>query len=173
MKIAITGHTSGLGKSLSEVFPDYLGFSRSNGFDLHFADKRAEMISQIGDCDVFINNSPIGWNQTSLLYELWAEWQDKARIIINVGSTASDYNHPYPRPYTMHKKALEGASLQLQQSNKPCKVLLIKPGYIDTPRVDSIDAIKMNSDELAKFIKMLVEQKYLTFWIPTITIYPK
>jgi NAD(P)-dependent dehydrogenase (short-subunit alcohol dehydrogenase family) len=35
MKVAITGHTSGIGKALSDVFSDVIGFSRRNGYDLH------------------------------------------------------------------------------------------------------------------------------------------
>lgn len=173
MKVAITGHTSGLGKALTTVFSNHIGFSRETGFDLNFPEIRKEVISTVQDCDVFINNAPIGWNQIALLYEVWHSWQDKNKMIINVGSNSADYIHSFSKPYSVQKKALEQAALQLQHSFKPCKVMLLKPGYIDTPSVSEIDAPKINPNELATFIKELAEQKNSSFWIPTITIYPK
>lgn len=173
MKVAITGHTSGIGKALSEIFSEYTGFSRKNGYDLHSQIIREKMYNEIADCDVFINNADLGWNQSVLLYELWAIWKDKDKIIVNIGSDAADYNQSIARPYNIQKRALQDACLQLQQAFQPCKVVLVKPGYIDTPRVKHITATKMDPKELALYIKELVELRNSTFWIPVVTLYPR
>lgn len=173
MKVAITGHTSGIGKSLSEIFVNSLGFSKSNGFDLRSEFYRRKMYTHIHGCDVFINNADLGWHQTSLLYELWEQWKDKEKVIVNIGSNASDYNQNFARPYNIQKRALEDACLQLQQASQPCKVVLIKPGYVDTPRVSSISATKIDPNELSIYIKEIIEMKNKTFWIPVITLYPR
>jgi len=173
MKVAITGHTSGIGKELANVFSDYIGFSRKNGYDLHNRIVREKMYAEIGDCDIFFNNADIGWNQSALLYELWDKWKDTNKIIVNIGSDSADYNQPIARPYNIQKRALQDACLQMQQSNQLCKVVLLKPGYVDTPRVQHITATKIDPRELALYIKQLVELKNSTFWIPVVTLYPR
>jgi len=173
MKVAITGHTSGLGKELYRIFPESLGFSRNNGYDLNNQDSRNKMYNETLNCDIFINNADLGWNQCILLYELWNTWKEKEKIIVNIGSDAADYNHAIARPYNIQKRALQDACLQLQQAQQPCKVVLVKPGYIDTPRVHHINATKMDPKELALYIKELVELKNSTFWIPVVTLYPR
>lgn len=173
MKVAITGHTSGIGYSLFNIFPSAIGFSRKAGYDLHSRVIREKMYNEIADCDIFINNADLGWNQTVLLYELWEKWKDKDRIIVNIGSDSADYNQPFARPYNIQKRALEDACLQLQHAQQPCKVVLVKLGYVDTPRVKHITATKMDPGELAPYIKELVELKNSTFWIPVVTLYPR
>lgn len=173
MKVAITGHTSGIGKALTNVFLDSVGFSRKNGYDLHNRFIREKMYNEISDCDVFINNADLGWNQSVLLYELWEKWKDKDKLIVNIGSDAADYNQSIARPYNIQKRALQDACLQLQQASQPCKVVLVKPGYVDTPRVQHITATKMDPKELAPYIKELVELRNSTFWIPVVTLYPR
>jgi hypothetical protein len=173
MKVAITGHTSGIGNSLTGVFPDFIGFSRKNGYDLHNISIRGKMYTEIEDCDIFINNADLGWNQTKLLYELWDRWKDKDKLIVNIGSTAADYNQPIARPYNIQKRALQDACLQLQQAQQSCKVMLVKPGYVDTPRVQQINATKMDPGEVALYIKDLIEMKNSTFWVPIVTLYPR
>ena len=47
MKVAITGHTKGLGKELYNRFDDVLGFSSSNGYDISNNYERSNIILQI------------------------------------------------------------------------------------------------------------------------------
>ena len=171
MKIAITGHTSGIGKALHEIFPDAVVFSRSNGFDLTIPQLRQRMYTEIDDCDVFINNAPIGTNQSTLLYELWGQWKDSKKIIVNIGSDAADYDND--DTYTIQKRFLQDLCLQYQQSTAACKAILIKPGYVDTPRVQSITATKIDPKEFALYVKELIECRHNTFWIPVVTLYPR
>lgn len=175
MKVAITGHTTGIGLSLTRVFIDFLGFSRKTGYDLHNRIIREKMYSEISDCDVFINNANLGWNQSVLLYEIWEKWKDKDKLIINIGSVAADYNQTISTPYNIQKRALQDACLQLQQESRLCKIVLVKPGYVDTPVVKHVKAAKMDPDELALYIKELVElrQTASTFWISVVTLYPR
>jgi len=172
MKIAITGHTSGIGKSLHEIYPDSIGFSRSTGHDISTVDGRFKIINDSQDCDIFFNNAHLGFSQITLLYQLWNEWQDKDRTIVCISSDASNYNHNEAKPYSIHKRALEDACLQLQHAGKPCKVICVKPGYVDTPRVEMIDAKKMDPSDLACFIKEILEMRR-SFWIPIVTLYPR
>ena len=59
MKIAITGHSKGIGKACFDVLSkdhEVIGFSRSNGFNIN--QPRKIFIASI-NCDVFINNAYI------------------------------------------------------------------------------------------------------------------
>jgi short-subunit dehydrogenase len=69
MKIAITGHTSGIGKGMYDHFlnqnHEVFGLSRSNGFDISKNTKEIVEISE--ECDLFINNAYSGDSQLKLL----------------------------------------------------------------------------------------------------------
>jgi len=73
-KIAITGHTWGIGRAIFSYFRKdptniVIGFSRSNGFDISDSSKRQEIIKQSIDCDIFVNNANVE-DDDSQLYML-------------------------------------------------------------------------------------------------------
>jgi hypothetical protein len=91
MNYALTGHTQGIGKSLfSRLSPNCIGFSKSTGYDITVKECRKQIIKQSSDCDVFINNATDGIGQTLLLIDLFNEWKDTDKIIINVGSRIAE-----------------------------------------------------------------------------------
>jgi len=108
MRVVITGHTSGIGKSTKEVLEEegfqVEGLSRSTGHDLEKEYEHVYHSILEHDPDVFINNSYVKENQTRLLKEIYDEWKYKKKIIINIGSVASlippdspDYEMPYAK----------------------------------------------------------------------------
>jgi len=78
MRIAITGHTSGIGRALAGVLKsrghEILGLSRREGYNIGSFVKIANLIEP---CDVFINNAQVSYAQTELLYEVWNKWRSK------------------------------------------------------------------------------------------------
>ena len=64
MKIALTGHTSGLGKGLYEQLGalghEVYGFSTSTGFDINTEAHQHKILGECVECDLFINNA-YGW----------------------------------------------------------------------------------------------------------------
>ena len=132
MKISITGHTSGLGKALfnhwSNAGHNLTGFSLSNGFNI---DTDIEKIANV-EFDIFINNAYSKYQQVELLYMLYEKNKDRKCTIINIGSASSDGNVDRIKPYAIEKLALEKACLQLQFNTSICKILLIKPGRMQT-----------------------------------------
>ena len=114
MKIAITGHTAGIGaatmKLLKEQGHDVHGFSRRNGWDFTDKQTRIEFVEELDDgkFDCFINNAyPYkhyqnmeGFLQVELLNQIWLLWEkDETKKIVVVGShsaeTVKNYYHPY------------------------------------------------------------------------------
>ena len=89
MKIALTGHTKSLGKSLFDSLStnhQVVGFSRSNGFDIKNPFQRASIVEAVKDFDIFINLVHNYYHQSDLLFELHKSWNNQDKTIINVSS---------------------------------------------------------------------------------------
>lgn len=177
MLFAITGHTLGLGKRLIETAPinkNFIGFSRSNGFDISTYKGRKQIVAQSLHADVFINNAYDNHHQTDLLYMLWEEWQNKDKIIVNIGSNTTDGIKRFPHDYSAHKASLDKASEQLSNQNSPCKVVLARFGYLGTERILKKDPVPdyIELDDAVNYILNAVDvckkYKYNSF-----TIIPK
>ena len=146
-KIAITGHTRGIGKALvhrletsgnNNLF-SIKGFSQSTGYNLQRVSTVKKVVQECLDweADVLVNNAYVPDNQVRLLYSMYEQWVDKPKLIINMGAISSDsisnfaqmgYNKDWT-PYVSDKARLDWASLQLSNQFKPgmCRVTMIKP----------------------------------------------
>lgn len=145
LRIAITGHTSGLGKSFFEIYTERgyatKGYSRQNGFDLSQASVQEKLMNELSkDINVFINNAHSGWVQCELLYKAFELWKNDKKTIINIGSISSDGNKSYVHEYAIQKSALEKAASQLNNiQGAKCRVILIKPGWILNERTSRMN----------------------------------
>lgn len=136
MKIAITGHSAGIGQALSTIYTEQghevVGLSRRNGYNIRSIPKVASVIES---CDMFINNAQVGFAQTELFWEVWNRWRGQNKTIINI-STQMTNNSVAPREewdqYIIQKKALELAHSQCQERSPLPKLILIKPEAIAT-----------------------------------------
>ena len=130
MKVAVTGHYSGLGKALFNLFENSVGFDLENGFDIKNLDHLNNIVHQAKDCDVFINNAYNNVGQINLLQLFFDIWRfDSSKTIVTIGSTASDYtdlDYDEFGLYPAHKKALEMSCEILNNTNKNCNVLFFK-----------------------------------------------
>ena len=126
MKIAMTGHTSGLGLSIYNHFkqkPECIvtGISRATGFDLTTdVDKVVELV-KTHKCDYFFNNAYVGDVQSKLLRELSEHTS---------GSMAADAAQVKPEPYYVNKFDLEHTHRWIKKNNK-LPMLLLKMGYLE------------------------------------------
>ena len=76
MKIAITGHTKGIGKACHDLLSEdheVTGFSRSNGYDINDPES---IFSSAKDSDVFINNAYSGTAQSALFDIFFQDWEN-------------------------------------------------------------------------------------------------
>lgn len=153
-RIAITGHTSGIGKALFDYFKDQgcdvVGFSRSNGYT--FPEDEAKALKEIIECDVFINNGLPVKTQCNLLSGVFKVWQFQKKTIVNMGSytTAHDRQKPHPRfsdDYNNDKKELDKICKELRTQPKKCKIILLRPSYVKTE--------KMPDDGTTKYISLV------------------
>ena len=142
MKIAITGHSQGLGAEFKKVYESkghrVSGFSRSNGYDLRDWSKMQSMIDQIQDYDLFINCAKPDFVQTTILYELWKSWKGQDKHIINISSILTYFptcppdlfSDPQMDLYRTAKLSLNEASSQLMFKHPLPKIILVKPSHL-------------------------------------------
>ena len=142
MKIAITGHTHGIGKAFAEQLTErghfIVGISRRDGQNIRRVPHTASLIEP---CDLFINNAQSQYAQTELFYEVWKRWKDKEKYIWNISTmmteqpingTPDGQEDIVMSQYRNQKLALEEASKQLRfKSNWP-KISIIRPGGVAT-----------------------------------------
>jgi NAD(P)-dependent dehydrogenase (short-subunit alcohol dehydrogenase family) len=139
MKIAITGHSAGIGQALANVYlaqgNEVVGLSRRNGYNIRSIPK---LVSMIEPCDIFINNAQVGFAQTELLFAVYKSWAGKqGKKIINVSTMLT--SSPISclpgldmTEYYVQKKALEEAITQLRHFQNWPKLCLVKPGGVAT-----------------------------------------
>lgn len=184
MKIAITGHTSGFGQALFQQYPDALGYSRTNGYDLLKSENIQRMIDEIRDCDVFINNafpavaadSVEGMEtQLRLLYDVYKSWQSHDdRLIINIGSNTSDGIKKHFWPYAAAKAGLDKGCEQLAYMESGPRVSNVRFGYIDLPHVHKInpEAKKIDINVAVGIIETVIETHRSGHTIRELTVLP-
>ena len=142
LKIAITGHTEGIGKEIYDYFElfghNVKGFARANGYDLSVDYQK--VIDEIieWDADIVYNNAWSYGNQGQLhiLKTLHEHWKDKKKSIISTGS-ASGYakdkvgNDVYANDKEALSEYAKKSAMLWPHKNK-CKVQNVSFGYVQT-----------------------------------------
>ena len=138
MKIAITGHTAGIGRALAQIYSqhghDIVGLSRREGNNIRNIPKIAD---QIEPCDVFINNAQAGYSQTELLFEMSKRWANtKKHIVVISTMMTQDPISVLPGldmlAYHQQKVTLEEMVKQLRYQRLGVNITIVRPGYIAT-----------------------------------------
>mgnify|MGYP003642692519 CR=1 FL=1 len=178
MKIAITGHSKGIGKALFEELStehEVEGFSRSNGFDIQQTNM---IVRAVKGSDVFVNNAFNGFNQTELLKEVFNIWRDdKSKTIVNIVSRSKYFRVGTTRSdeYCMQKRGLSDMAEVFQfLEKKKCRIININPGYVRTEMVSDLseDIDMLTPEECAGLIAWAINQPQhievgeLSLWRP-------
>jgi NADP-dependent 3-hydroxy acid dehydrogenase YdfG len=138
MKIAITGHTAGIGQALAHIYKssghDIIGLSKRDGYNIRNIPKIADLIDP---CDIFVNNAQAGYAQTELLFEIANRWIGTKKHIIVISTMMTqdpvsvlaglDMDH-----YRIQKIALEEAVKQIRHRRIGIRLTIVRPGNIAT-----------------------------------------
>jgi NAD(P)-dependent dehydrogenase (short-subunit alcohol dehydrogenase family) len=159
MKIAVTGHTQGIGKAIFDYFSQdnqVEGFSRSNGFNIKIPTARQQIVELSKDFDIFVNNAYNSYDDAQLLMltAIAEQWRDTDKLIINISSR---YTNNLNDPYCQTKKQLDDFCEQ-RVYDRPY-ILNIKPGITDTPRVAKENKQKMSVNEIITVIDFALLHK--------------
>jgi NADP-dependent 3-hydroxy acid dehydrogenase YdfG len=138
MKIAITGHTAGIGQALSREYTklghEIVGLSRREGNNIRNIPKICDLIDP---CDMLVNNAQAGYAQTELLFEMAQRWQHTNKHIMII-STMMTQDPVSCLPglsmdqYRLQKVTLEEAVRQIRHRCLGIKITLVRPGNIAT-----------------------------------------
>jgi nucleoside-diphosphate-sugar epimerase len=138
MKIAITGHTAGIGQALAQQYTklghDIVGLSKREGNNIRNIPK---ICDQIEPCDVFVNNAQAGYAQTELLFEMAQRWSGTQKHIVVISTQMTQYpvsvlpglemDH-----YRIQKVTLEESVKQLRNRELGMTFTIVRPGNIAT-----------------------------------------
>lgn len=137
MKIAITGHTSGIGLSLFNKFKEQghyvIGFSRRTGTDIGQKNICKEIVEAVNGFDVFVNNAyhPIGQNR--LLSYILSSWTSGTVVSISSDIVSVPYikfdDSPADQEYISSKIVNNHI---IASYDGPIKVLNVKPYIVRT-----------------------------------------
>lgn len=173
MRLAITGHTKGIGRALVDLYPDYLGFSRSNGYDISDESTHQKIITEASDCDIFVNNAYHLDAQSKLFNMIFDVWRhDENKTIVNIISRAR-YDTHFGREYSDNKRDLGSVANPGFMYGRDCRIINISPGWVATERVPQDWLIRNNhpyitAAECAHYVKWALDQDLeigeLSFW---------
>lgn len=172
MKIGITGHTDGLGKSIYDLLKinhTMVGMSRTNGYNIF---NTQQIIDNVLDCDIFINNTHRKQCQSELLVGLFDIWKDSEKTIINLNSSCVYHSSDWSPEYAENKKGLRKKMWELVESNpnKKLKIINIYPSTLDS-HIGYDEYNKIDVNYISKTIEWLISQPK-EIEIREISIYP-
>ncbi len=179
MKIAITGHTAGIGQALAQIYSqhghDIVGLSRRDGNNIRNIPKIAD---QIEPCDMFVNNAQAGYAQTELLFEMAQRWTGtKKHIIVISTQMTQDPVSTLPGlnmlAYHQQKVTLEEMAKQLRHRRLGVNITIVRPGLIATQSGQIVPPAADVSNWARTLLDVLsmVENNNLT--IPDISLGPQ
>ena len=178
MKIAITGHSAGIGQALANSYQsrghNIVGLSKRHGDNIRNIIKIAQKIES---CDMWINNAQDGFAQTELLFEMARRWQGTRKHIMVI-STMMTQQPSSSLPgldmdlYRVQKVALEESLRQIRNRHLRINLTLVRPGNVATS-TDKTVPPAADVDRWAETLVKLFETAAPDLVIPEISLAPR
>lgn len=176
MKIAITGHTAGIGKALADAYigHEIIGLSKRDGNNIRVIPNIADKIEP---CDMFINNAQAGYAQTELLFEMVQRWQGTHKKIIVI-STMMTQDPVSVIPglgmdhYRIQKVALEEAVKQIRNRYIGVDICIVRPGNIATSPDKTVPPAADVTNWAKTLVNILTMAEQNNLVIPDISLGP-
>lgn len=170
-KVVITGHCSGIGKSLTDIFEEnnyqVVGFDIADGHDISDELIRTDIIKQAETADIFINNAYAPIAQTLLLKMILESWANQKKLIININSKISllgfegvpdDRKNPFIEQYYYDKHEQLLLSRDYIKKIKHPYLMNVLPGFVMTDFTKKLNITRgMKPQTLAKLIFSNIE----------------
>jgi len=172
-KIAIVGHTRGIGKAVADLYrkKNYtvVGLSSSNGYNLQCS--QIEIMEQLDDCQLIVLNAYVGRGQMTLLKRIYGKFVFENKKVVVITSTSGtpigedeELLAPEYTEYCKNKKTLIEYIEQLQQEllNKPLSVYDVCPDVVDTDMTKGLweDLPKLKAQEVAEAVRYCFESTF-------------
>jgi nucleoside-diphosphate-sugar epimerase len=179
MKIAITGHTAGIGQALSKLYAaqghEVVGLSKRDGNNIRNICKIAD---QIEVCDMFVNNAQAGYAQTELLFEMAQRWKGTKKHIIVISTMmtqdpVSTLDGLDMDQYRVQKVTLEEAVKQIRHRRIGLKITIVRPGNIATSPDKTVPPAADVDNWAQTLLKLLDTAEANGLKIPEISLAPQ
>ena len=172
-KIAIIGHTRGIGKAIADLYQKknytVVGLSSSNGYDLQCS--QIEIMEQLDECQLIVLNAYVGRGQMTLLKRIYGKFVFENKKVVVITSTSGtpvgedeDLQNPEYIDYCENKKNLISYIEELQQEllNKPLSVYDVCPDVVDTDMTKGLweDLPKLKADAVAEAVRYCFESTF-------------
>lgn len=187
-KVAITGHTAGIGKGLYDHFTsigcEVLGFSLDNGYDINDVKIINEIIEQTKDCDLFINNAYATDKQLMISKSWHKQHYNYQHYILNISSVVAlnittnyliqqlKMDESNVKAYQRYKQELNDYSDIINFSQSRCKAITIMPGLVDTDFI-KLDMRAISVDDLVKIVTTSLDNIKDNYFISSVVIQNK
>lgn len=162
MQVAITGHTSGIGKEIYQYFQSKnchcIGFSRSNGYDISDATSRTQIAELSKNCDIFVNNAYCNFDdsQLEMLIAVTTLFHNQDKIIINISTRATIFKHTL-HELNLYAESKKKIDLFCERKIKNPWIINLKPGLTSTPRVDNFTGDKMSTSTISMVLDFILK----------------
>jgi nucleoside-diphosphate-sugar epimerase len=178
MKIAITGHTAGIGQALAKQYAErgheIVGLSKRQGYNIRVIPRIADLVEP---CDVFINNAQAGYAQTELLFEMSRRWSGTGKHIIVISTMMtqipiSTLDGLDMDQYRIQKVALEQAVQQIRYRRLGVRTTIVRPGDIATSSEKTVPP-SADVNHWASTLVKIFELAEPNLMIPDISLGPR
>jgi NAD(P)-dependent dehydrogenase (short-subunit alcohol dehydrogenase family) len=176
-KIAIVGHTRGIGKAIADIYNkkgfEVIGLSKSNGFDI--IHEQEKIVENIEGCDLVVLNAHADRGQLNLLKRIYGLYAfDKMKVAVITSTSGLDDDPDYSQfaiwdkfryvQYCEIKKELIGYISELQEEliSKPLSVYDVCPDVVDTDMTKGLweDLPKLSPQEVAEAVRYCFESTF-------------
>jgi len=176
MKIAITGHTAGIGQAFAKEYAidgyEIVGLSQREGNNIRNITK---ICDQIKPCDIFVNNAQAGYAQTELLFEMANRWAGTGKHIIVISTMMTRDPIAFDSildQYRVQKLELEEAVSQIRNRKLGVKLTLVRPGNIATSPDKTVPPAANVDNWVRTLLDLLAMAKNNNLIIPDISLGP-
>jgi NAD(P)-dependent dehydrogenase (short-subunit alcohol dehydrogenase family) len=150
--IVIIGSKRGLGKALTSQFMR-LGFCVREVNRENWSKDSASSLENFIGCEpsLIIINAHLEFSLGSVLDYILKHTEQKVDILV-IGSMSSETQRDYYYPYQLEKSYAKQVVRQFQRMYQDRRILIVKPGLIDTDMVVESHGKKMALEDVAVFI---------------------
>ena len=172
-KIAIVGHTRGIGKAIADLYRkknyEVIGLSSSNGYDI--VTEQEKILEQLEGCNFVVINAHAGRGQINLLKRIYGRHtfdRMKVAVITSTSGTDEGKDHDISDDryiqYCGLKRELIGYISELQEKliSKPLSVYDVCPDVVDTDMTKGLweDLPKLRAQEVAEAVRYCFDSTF-------------
>ena len=172
-KIAIVGHTRGIGKAIADLYrkKNYtvVGLNSSNGYDI--VTEQEKILEQLEGCNFVVINAHAGRGQINLLKRIYGRHTfDRMKVAVITSTSGTDegkdrdiYNDRYIQYCGLKRELIEYISeLQEELISKSLSVYDVCPDVVDTDMTKGLweDLPKLRAQEVAEAVRYCFDSTF-------------